>query len=123
MQMIDTTIKTILAEMPMDSQEKIEFKKVLQIVAGFAEDVHLEISEERWLSMGVHLLSAMRRLKKGEKLPMVDPFILKQVSLEMMELSRNVLRKIGSVNECSNDDTEAVLLALHFETAKNGNLR
>jgi PRD domain protein (TIGR03582 family) len=123
MQMIDTTIKTILAEMPMDSQEKVEFKKILQIVAGFAEEVNLEISEERWLSMGVHLLSTMRRLKKGEKLPRVDPFILEQVSLEMMELSKKVLQKIDAVNECFNDDTEAVLLALHFETAKNGNVR
>jgi PRD domain protein (TIGR03582 family) len=121
MQMIDTIIKTILVEMPMNSQEMAELKELLQFVAGIAEDVNLEISEERWLSMGVHLLSAIRRLKKGEKLPTVDPFILEQVSLEMMELSRKVLRNIDSVNECSNDDTEAVLLALHFETAQNGN--
>jgi len=119
--MIDTVVKTILAEMPMDSQEKAEFKGLLQIVASIAEDVNLKISEERWLSMGVHLLSAIRRLKKGEKLPAVGPFILEQISSEMMELSRKVLRKIDSVNECSNDDTEAALLALHFETAKNGN--
>jgi PRD domain protein (TIGR03582 family) len=121
MQMIDTIVKTILVEMPMDSQEKIEFEELLQTVAVMAEDVNLEISEERWLSMGVHLLSAIRRLKKGEKFPTVDPFIVEQVSLEMMELSRKVLQNIDSANECSNDDTEAVLLALHFETAKNSN--
>lgn len=123
MQMIDTMIKTILAEMPMDSEEKAELKKILQIVAEAAGDVNLEISEERWLSLGVHLLSAMRRTKKGEKLPTVDPFILEQVSLEMMELSRKVLRKIDTGNECFHDDAEAVLLALHFETAKNGNVK
>ncbi len=121
MQMIDTVIKTIALEMPIDSTEFADFKKLLEVVAAKAEQVGIKISQERWLSMGVHLLSTIRRVKKGEKLPMVDPFIVEQVSLEMMELSRNVLEHIGSVNECCNDDTEAVLLALHFETAKNSN--
>jgi PRD domain protein (TIGR03582 family) len=121
MQMIDTIVKTILAEMPIDSQEIAEFKKILQIIAANAEEINLEISEERWLSMGVHLLSVIRRLKKGEKLLKVDSFIVEQVSLEMMELSRKVLQHIDSANVCSNDDTEVVLLALHFETAKNSN--
>ncbi|AJQ26721.1 PRD domain protein [Pelosinus fermentans JBW45] len=119
--MIDTIIKTIALEMPMDSEELVDFKELLEIVAVNAEEVHIEISQERWLSMGVHLLSTIRRVKKGEKLPTVDPFIVEQVSLEMMELSRKVLQHIDSVNECSNNDTEAVLLALHFETAQNSN--
>jgi len=76
------------------------------------------ISEERWLSMGVHLLATMRRVEKGEKLPTVDQFIIDQVSPDMMELSRKILQNIDSD---FNDDAEAVLLALHFETAKNSN--
>jgi PRD domain protein (TIGR03582 family) len=119
--MIDTVIKTIALEMPMDSKELADFKELLEVVAVEAEEVGIKISQERWLSMGVHLLSTIRRVKKGEKLPMVDLFIVEQVSLGMMELSRKVLQHIDSVNECCNDDTEAVLLALHFETAKNSN--
>ena len=118
MQMIDALIKTIALEMPMNSEEMAEFKQLLQIVAVNAEQVHLEISEERWLSMGVHLLSTIRRVGNGEKFPTVDQFIIDQVSPDMMELSRKILQKIDSD---FNDDTEAVLLALHFETAKNSN--
>ena len=102
----------------MDSKERAEYKQLLQIVAVNAEQVHLEISEERWLSMGVHLLATMRRVEKGEKLPTVDQFIIDQVSPDMMELSRKILQNIDSD---FNDDAEAVLLALHFETAKNSN--
>lgn len=119
--MINTVIKAIVLEMPMDSKELADFKELLEVVAVEAEQVGIEISQERWLSMGVHLLATIRRVKKGEKLPMVDSFIVEQVSLEMMELSRSVLQHIDSVNACSNGDTEAVLLALHFETAKNSN--
>ncbi|AIF52753.1 PRD domain protein [Pelosinus sp. UFO1] len=116
--MIDTLIKTISLEMPMDLEEMAKFKKLLQMVAINAKQAGLEISEERWLSMGVHLLSAIRRVKKGERLPTVDQFIMDQVSSNMMELSRKILRKIDSE---FNDETETVLLALHFETAKNSN--
>lgn len=116
--MIDTLIKTISLEMPMDPEEMAEFKELLQMVAINAKQVRLEISEERWLSMGVHLLSAIRRVKKGERLPTVDQFIMDQVSSNMMELSRKILLKIDSE---LNDETETVLLALHFETAKNSN--
>ena len=118
MQMIDTLIKTIASEMPMNEAEKAEFKQLLQIVAANAKEVHLAISEERFLSMGVHLLSTMRRAKTGEKLPTVDEFIIDQVSPDMMELSRKILQEIDSNLK---NDTEAVLLALHFETAKNSN--
>jgi PRD domain protein (TIGR03582 family) len=121
MQMIDTIIKTILVEMPMDSQEMVEFKELLQIAAVNAEQVKIEISEERWLSMGVHLLSALRRMKNGEKPPTIDSFIVEQVSSDMMELSRNILKQIKTSHDYSDDDAEAVLLALHFETAKNSN--
>jgi len=116
--MIDTLIKKIALEMPIDAQELVKFKELLQMVAVDAEQVHLEISEERWLSMGVHLLATMRRVEKGEKLPTVDQFIIDQVSPDMMELSRKILQNIDSD---FNDDAEAVLLALHFETAKNSN--
>ncbi|WP_158442838.1 PRD domain-containing protein [Pelosinus sp. UFO1] len=102
----------------MDLEEMAKFKKLLQMVAINAKQAGLEISEERWLSMGVHLLSAIRRVKKGERLPTVDQFIMDQVSSNMMELSRKILRKIDSE---FNDETETVLLALHFETAKNSN--
>jgi len=103
----------------MGLEEIVQFKKLLQVVAVHAEQIHLEISEERWLSMGVHLLSTMRRVEKGEKLPGVDQFILEQVSLEMLELSREILKNIENG---FNNDTETVLLALHFETAKNNSL-
>ena len=116
--MIDTLIKTIASEMPMDGAEIDEFKELLQTVAVDAEHVHLKISEERWLSMGVHLLATMRRMIKGEKLPRVDQFIIDQVSPDVMELSRKILQKIDSG---FNDDAETVLLALHFETAKSSN--
>ena len=118
MQMIDALIKTIALEMPMDPEEMAEFKKLLEIVEVNAEQVHLQISEERWLSMGVHLLSTIRRVGKCEKLPTVDQFVIDQVSPDMMELSKKILLKIDSD---INDNTEAVLLALHFETAKNSN--
>lgn len=116
MQMIDTLITAIAVEMPMAAEEMVAFKELLQLVAVNAQGVQLTISEERWLSMGIHLLSAMRRLANGEKLPAVDELVMEQVSLDMMDLSRKVLDKIHS-----NDDTEIVLLALHFETAKHSN--
>ena len=99
--------------------------KVLQDVLSAAIEVtrknSIILAPERWLAVGVHLLAAIRRAKNNETLPPIDQTILEQVCPDMLELSRQVLDKLFA--GVQKDDTEVLLLAVHFEAAKEIELK
>jgi len=103
-------------------QELIEPSElnVLQDVLSSAIEVthnnSIMLTSERWLAVGVHLLAVIRRVRNNENLPPIDQTILQQVCPDMLKLSRQVLDKL--IVGVENDDTEVLLLAVHFEAAK-----
>jgi len=100
----------------IDPSEQKVFQDVLSAAIEVTQKNSIILTPERWLAVGVHLLAVIRRARNNEKLPPVDQTILQQVCPDMLKLSRQVLDRLSGGLE--NDDTEVLLLAVHFEAAK-----
>ncbi|MFD1396763.1 PRD domain-containing protein [Kroppenstedtia eburnea] len=115
--MIDDLIQEISKQQPLSVQEKNELKTLLVDVEAQTEMIPLLLSKERRLAIGVHLLAFVRRVEKGESLPPLEEELWEQISDEMKEVSRQILLPYGKNKGRKIDNTEILLLAVHFATA------
>ncbi|MBA4493902.1 PRD domain-containing protein [Paenactinomyces guangxiensis] len=116
--MIDQLIQEISQQNPLVWQEKTELTSLLFNIKKRTEQISLSLSQERWMAVAVHLLAFIKRMEKGESLPPIEAEVWEEVSDEMKEVSRLVLEAYGHHNGRNICNTEILLLALHFETAK-----
>lgn len=119
--MTEMIAEAVRREISIDAAECADFEKLLAAAVAAAEKTKLGMTEERWLGLGLHLVSTLRRVKRGETLPPVDETMLQQVDTDMQELSRQVLKAVDATSERQNDATEVLLLAVHFAAAKASN--
>lgn len=117
MEMIFKIIKDVAELESIDPFEQKEFQDVLSAAIEVTENNSIILTPARWSAVGVHLLGVIRRARNNEKLPPVDQTILQQVCPDMLKLSSQVLDRLSGGLE--NDDTEVLLLAVHFEAAKS----
>ncbi|UFJ39106.1 PRD domain-containing protein [Brevibacillus humidisoli] len=120
MQMI---MENIVAEIAQENQleftEISELKKLLSIVEAETLQVNLVIPNDRWLAVAVHLLGFIRRINSGETLPPVDHALFAEIAPEMVSLSARVFDVYGEKTSRRYDQSEIMLMAVHFETAKS----
>lgn len=119
MQMNEMIAEAIKREINIETAELSDFQQLLEAAVGGTQKCNLHMTEERWLGLGLHLVSTLRRVKKGETLPTVDNAMLEQVDSDMQELSRDVLSAVQATYACRRDATEVLLLAVHFAAAKH----
>lgn len=116
MQMIDDVVKE-LAESTMEYLSEIsECKQVLQKIEAESRLLGINIPRDRWLAIGAHVLAFVRRMKNGEKLPVIEAELFAEIHPDMVALSRRVLTV--EKNDWQVDETEAFLLAVHFEAIR-----
>lgn len=119
--MIDNITNAVSREIAISKAEQDILRLLLAAALTGTRQLKLNMTEERWLRLGVHLVSVIRRTDHGEMLPVVDEAMLGQVDCEMQELSRRVLQAAGSARGYGNDVAEVFLLAVHFAAAKYDN--
>lgn len=72
------------------------------------------LTDDQQLKMQSHVLAMARRSLTGESLPEFDKSLFDEVSTTSKQLSEAVVALFGNLPE-----EEALLLSIHFETAKN----
>ena len=115
----DEIAELIRNEISIDCVELVDFDHLLKAAAEIVARNHLNMTHERWLSLGNHLVTTLRRAKTDEKLAPVDESVLNQVDAEMFEWSKEVFGTISATTALSQDATEVLLLAIHFAAAKD----
>lgn len=83
-----------------------------------ATERQLVLSALRWQGVAAHLVGVIRRCLHGEVLPPVEAVVVSQISSAMQALSRDVLKRLALPGEPEQCTAEVVLLAIHFETAR-----
>lgn len=119
MQIIEQIIQSVDHEVALEKNELADMRKLLTAALAETRPINLQIPEDRWIALGVHLLSVLRRLKNGDSLPKLEAAMLEQVDLDMQDLSRRVLQSTEATRQCQSDATEVLLLAVHFAAAKH----
>lgn len=117
--MIETITQAVKREISIGDEELAGFQQLLAAAIAGTGNFGLCMTEGRWLGLGLHLVSTLRRVKNGESLPPVDENMLRQVDQDMQELSRQVLGAVELTKHCRQDATEVLLLAVHFAAAKH----
>ena len=116
MDLVDKITQDVAEQELIESSELNVLQDVLSSAIEVTHNNSIMLTSERWLAVGVHLLAVIRRVRNNENLPPIDQTILQQVCPDMLKLSRQVLDKL--IVGVENDDTEVLLLAVHFEAAK-----
>lgn len=118
MQMIDMLAEQIARETVVGADEHQCLKTVLAITRHGVESVSLRLSQEKWLSLGVHMISMIRRIQQAQSLPPIDQVIAAQLDHEALCLSKQVLAEITRTIGGRADEAEEILLAIHFQAAR-----
>lgn len=119
--MIEKIIRNISQQMELQDIDTKTLRELLPYVIEGINEIDVSLNDERWVGLGVHLLSFARRIRENEYLDAVDESVLAQVGSDVFTVSRRVLEKYSKQFGREIDDTEALLLAVHFETARNNN--
>ncbi|MFS0556063.1 hypothetical protein [Brevibacillus sp. 179-C9.3 HS] len=116
MQMIDDILKELTETKPDYLSEISECKRILQKIEDELRLLGIHTPRERWLAIGAHVLAFVRRMTNGEKLPVIEAELFAEIHPDMVTLSHRVLTEEKSAWQA--DDTEAFLLAVHFEAIR-----
>lgn len=116
--MIEQIVHDIAKQTSANETEIIELEAIFKRIVQESQHMGLPITQDRWLTMGVHLIAFFRRMKNGETLPAIESALFRELSPEMVELSSRILHEYGRTLKRMPDDTEVFLLAVHFETAR-----
>ncbi|GCF92280.1 PRD domain-containing protein [Enterococcus florum] len=90
-----------------------ELKAIVDYTDNLVTTYQIEPTELQWTILINHLNEMILRQKEGTTIPTVDPEMFNEVSKEAMQISRNVVEKIGGLAE-----DEIYVLSIHFESAK-----
>ncbi len=116
MQMMDDILKELTESKPENISEISECKVILHRIEGETRRVGIDIPKDRWLAIGAHVLGFVRRMKNKERLPVIEAELFAEIHPDMVALSRRVLVSEGETWQV--DETEAFLLAVHFEAIR-----
>ncbi|MDF2679483.1 MAG: hypothetical protein K0R47_673 [Brevibacillus sp.] len=116
MQMIDDVVKELAESTTEYLSEISECKQVLQKIEAESRLLGINIPWDRWLAIGAHVLAFVRRMKNGEKLPVIEAELFAEIHPDMVALSLRVLT--AEKSDWQVDETEAFLLAVHFEAIR-----
>lgn len=114
--MIDDIVKELAESTPEYSSEFSELRRLLQKIEGETRLLGIDIPKDRWLAIGAHVLAFVRRMTNKEKLPVIEAELFAEVHPDMVALSRRVLGE--EQKDWQVDETEAFLLAVHFEAIR-----
>lgn len=104
---------------PVREEDRQALVDLLPAVEKRAAVEDIVFDEDRRLALAVHLLAFARRVRAGEHLEALDPALTQEVAPRQLAAARELIDAYCSPRGFAAQDTEALLLALHFETARH----
>ena len=119
--MMETLLETIRDQTGINETEAKKLEQLIPLVIEEIRKLDITVTPERWIPLGAHLVAFMNRVEKQEFLPPVEQSILDQVNPKILAVSMQILDSYSRQFGRTVDDTEALLLAVHFEAARSSN--
>lgn len=117
MRMIQNIMDELSQQVNIQLNERLEVNKLLNDVIDKAQSMNIALTHERLLGIGNHLLFFIRRVASFEHLPEVDRAMVEQISPAIKEAVRQILESYAQNRNYEVDDTELLLLSVHFQSA------
>ena len=95
------------------SEYQKELEGLVNWLANELELANIQPNELQWTILINHLNEMIRRSKKQETIPEVDPVMNSEDSREALKLADDVVKKVANLSQ-----DEMYVLSIHFETAK-----
>lgn len=115
--MIQNIMDELSQQVEIQSHEQLDVKQLLNDLIDKAQSMNIPLTHERLLGIGNHLLFFIRRVASLEHLPEVAPAMVEQISLQIKEAVQQILETYAQNRNYEVDDTELVLLSVHFQAA------
>lgn len=122
--MTDTPLIERLAEAvagtsaPLDADDRLALAELLPLIERETAEQGLALDEERELAVAVHGLSLVRRVRDREHLDPLAPQLYAEVPGAGLAAARRLIDTYCMGRDYTAPDSEVLLLALHFEVAR-----
>ncbi|MFF1259962.1 MULTISPECIES: hypothetical protein [unclassified Streptomyces] len=103
---------------PVRDEDRHALARLLPLIEERAAAERIVLDEDRRLALAVHALGFVRRVRAGEHLDALDPGVADEITPGPLAAARELIDAYGTPLGHAARDTEVVLLALHFETAR-----
>ncbi|MFC9459382.1 hypothetical protein ACFRAI_11545 [Streptomyces sp. NPDC056637] len=103
---------------PVRDEDRHALARLLPLIEKRAAAEGIFLDEDRRLALAVHALGFVRRVRAGEHLDALDPAVADEITPGPLSAARELIDAHGASLGHAARDTEVVLLALHFETAR-----
>ncbi|MGW6155939.1 hypothetical protein ACWFRM_22780 [Streptomyces sp. NPDC055144] len=103
---------------PVRDEDRHALARLLPLIEERAAAERISFDEDRRLALAVHALGFVRRVRAGEHLDALDPGVADEITPGPLAAARELIAGYGTPLGHAAQDTEVLLLALHFETAR-----
>ncbi|MFJ9410012.1 hypothetical protein [Streptomyces sp. NPDC101393] len=103
---------------PVREEDRRALARLLPLIEERATAERITFGDDRRLALAVHTLAFVRRVRAGEHLDALDPQLADEVGPGRLAAARELIDAYCTPRGFVAGDTEVLLLALHFETAR-----
>lgn len=103
---------------PVEAADRADLGELLPLVQHEAAAQDLALDDDRLLAVAVHCLAFARRVRGGEHLDPLGVELYTEVPAERLAAARHLIDTYCAPRGYTAPDSEALLLALHFEVAR-----
>lgn len=113
------TLEKLISKFDLDEDKFNRIKEKIEKITKELEDNKIVFQEHFLVGYYSHMISLVKRLEENEEMIPFGEDVLNEIELESMDLSYNVLRPLFGEYNREIDRFEAILVAIHIQTAKN----
>lgn len=103
---------------PVADADRADLAELLPLIRRHATQQGLTLDDERQLAVAVHALAFVRRVRDGEYLDPLADELYAEVPADRLASARTLIDTYCAPRGYPAPDSEVLLLALHFEVAR-----
>lgn len=111
-------VARLAEDTPVATADRGDLATLLDAVRAYIDAQHIPFGAERELAAAAHCLAFVRRVREREYLPELNQELYREVDESLLTGARELLGNHCVGVDYIPADAEALLLALHFETAR-----
>ncbi|MPW25579.1 PRD domain-containing protein [Alkalibaculum sp. M08DMB] len=113
------TLEKLISKFDLDEDKFNRIKEKVEKITKVLEDNGVVFQEHFQVGYYSHMISLVKRLEENEEMIPFGEEVLNEIGLESMDLSHRVLKPLFVEYNRELDRSEAILVAIHIQTAKN----
>lgn len=102
----------------INSEEFTEVKSEAERINGILKRENINIDTQFQIGLYSHLVSFIRRMKKGENLDPIDEDIFSEIDGSSIDLAKEIAAPVFKKYKVKEDKSEVMLISIHIQTIK-----